>query len=113
MVKPTWTCLLLSLLGLAPAHAAAMRLTPAQQQAIFPEQRQLVLSDQNDRLHTLEQAQRCVTAARNSEQLMGCLVTEHQQTLRTSEEHHAAMLSILRHHGVNVVAPATAGSTQP
>lgn len=105
-MKPSWpSLLLLGSLGITPAHAAAARLSPAQQQAIFPDQKALILGDQQDRLHTIELGQTCVRAARNPEQLMACLVEEHQRSLRISAQHQAAMLAILQRHGVQTQPP--------
>lgn len=104
--------LLVSSLGTASAlppsaaRAAAPPISAAQQLAIFPEQKQLVLRDQQERLRTIAEAQRCVTAAHSPEPLMGCLVKEHQQILQISARHHAAMLAILRQHGVSATPPA-------
>lgn len=95
----------------SPAQAAAPPISAAQQEAIFPEQKQLVLRDQQDRLQSIEAAQRCVKAATSSPELMGCLVQEHQQSQRISAEHHAAMLAILHSHGVH--PPQASGGSKP
>jgi hypothetical protein len=103
--------LLLGLFSAAPALAAAPRISPAQQAAIFPEQKQLVLQDQRDRLQVIQASLRCVTAASTPSQLMGCLVQEHQDSQRINAEHHNAMVSILRHHGVIPAAEAPSNSS--
>ena len=82
------------------AHAAAQPLTAAQQQAIFPDQKKLIVEDQQDRLSTIEQGKSCAQSAATPEQLIRCVVQEHQQMLQISEQHHNAMLEILRHHGI-------------
>ena len=104
-----------SALVAAPARAAAPAISPAQQEAIFTEQKQLVLRDQVDRLQAIEAAERCVKAAASSSALMGCLVQEHQQSQRISADHHAAMLAILQRHGIHPPQPtqATATTTRP
>lgn len=107
---------LLLLLGLcsgAPALAAAPPISPAQQAAIFPEQKQLVLRDQRDRLQLIQASQRCVTAANTPNQLMGCLVQEHQASQRINAEHHNAMVSILRQHGVIPAAEPSSSGNRP
>ena len=98
--------------ALAPslARAAAPPISPAQQEAIFAEQKQLVLRDQRDRLQAIATAEQCVKAATASAQLMGCLVQEHQQSQRISTDHHAAMLAILQRHGIH---PPQAGAPAP
>ena len=102
-------------LATAPARAAAPAISPAQQEAIFAEQKQLVLRDQLDRLQAIETAERCVKAAGTSSALMGCLVQEHQQSQRISADHHAAMLAILNRHGIHPPqpTPSTAANTRP
>ena len=97
-----------SALSASPARAAAPAISPAQQEAIFAEQKQLVLRDQADRLQVIEAAERCVKAATSSTALMGCLVQERQQSQRISSDHHAAMLAILRRHGVRPQQPTQA-----
>ena len=99
----------------APARAAAPAISPAQQEAIFGEQKQLVQRDQLDRLQVIQTAERCVKAAANSTALMGCLVQEHQQSQRISADHHAAMLAILNRHGIHPpqATPAAAATTRP
>ena len=113
--------LLVSSLGLAsalapsPTQAAAPPISAVQQDAIFSEQKQLVLRDQRDRLQSLAATQRCVQAASSSSQLMGCLVQEHQQNQRISADHHAAMLAILQRHGIHPAKPSpqASGTSQP
>ena len=102
-------------LAAAPARAAAPVISPAQQEAIFAEQKQLVLRDQLDRRQAIETAARCVKAASTSTALMGCLVQEHQQSQRISADHHAAMLAILNRHGIHPLqpSPSTPASTKP
>lgn len=104
MRRTPWRALLFSALMTAPVQAAPTAISPAQQAAIFPQQKQLVLRDQRDRLAIIQASLRCANDASDTNQLMGCLVQEHQQSQRLNAEHHSAMLAILRQHGV---VPAT------
>lgn len=104
--------LLLGLFSATPVLAGAQQISPAQQAAIFPDQKQLILRDQRDRLQVIQASLHCVTAASIPSQLMGCLVQEHQDNQRINAEHHNAMVSILRQHGVipAAEAPSSSGS---
>jgi hypothetical protein len=114
MRQPLWRLLLMfGLVSPGPALAAAPRISPAQQAAIFAEQKQLVLRDQRDRLQVIQTSLHCVTAASTPSQLMSCLVQEHQESQRINAEHHTAMVRILRQHGVFPPAEAPTSGSKP
>ena len=108
MQRLSWPLVpMLAMLAAFPAQALpSAHLSPAQQAAIFPEQRSLVLKDLQDRLSFLRDSQACVSSAHTSQAMFACLLKEHQHTLQLAQQNHQQMLAILKRHGVQVVDQA-------
>jgi len=89
--------------GVAMAQGApseAGRLTPAQMQKIFPEQKRLALSDQQARIAILQRGERCLSAAGSSEALRTCMKEQRSASQRQREQHRAAMKALLERNGI-------------
>jgi hypothetical protein len=84
------------LLGLAAPASLAQpvgpnlqepRLTPAQRQKVFPEQRRMALQDHQARMAILQRGERCLEKAANAEVLRTCL-REEREALREQRRRH-------------------------
>ncbi|MCP9929049.1 hypothetical protein [Cyanobium sp. CH-040] len=98
----------LALLALATAlpglaqDSAPQRLTPDQQQRIFPERRTQLLRHHKERIQTLQKSERCINAARDTAALNGCLQEERRENQAQRQKHREAMRSIYQRNGIEV-----------
>ena len=81
---------------------SAPRLTPQQQEQLFPEQKQLWLRHAQARIAAMQTGQRCVQAARNSEAFRGCLKQERQSNMELRRTHMADMRALLARYGIQM-----------
>ena len=70
------------------------RLTPAQRQKVFPEQRRMALQDHQARMAILQRGERCIEKAANAEVLRTCL-REEREALRRQRRQHMDKLKAL------------------
>jgi len=112
-----------ALLGLAvataPSLARAMEagqgrlsLTPAQQQKLFPEWRQLTLQTTQGRIAILQKQQQCVSAASSMEALRTCQQQERQAMLEQRQQQREAMRQLLQRNGITPPPPRQDGGTR-
>jgi hypothetical protein len=81
---------------------SASRLTPQQQEQLFPEQKQLWLRHAQARIAAMQAGQRCVQAARNSQAFRGCLKQERQSNMELRRTHMADMRALLARYGIQM-----------
>ena len=100
--------LTIALLGLGSAlpglaqDSAPQRLTPEQQQRIFPERRTQLLRHHKERIQTLQKSERCISAARDTAALNSCLQQERQENQAQRQKHREAMRAIYERNGIQV-----------
>ncbi|MCU0529179.1 MAG: hypothetical protein MUD04_06740 [Cyanobium sp. Prado107] len=100
--------LTIALLGLATAlpglaqDSAPQRLTPEQQQRIFPERRAQLLRHHKERIQTLQTSERCISAARDTSALNSCLQQERRENQEQRQKHREAMRAIYERNGIQV-----------
>ena len=70
------------------------RLTPAQRQKVFPEQRRMALQDHQARMAILQRGERCIDRAANAEVLRTCL-REEREAMRQQRRQHMDKLKAL------------------
>lgn len=93
--------------GAALAQAGpgeGMRLTPAQRQKIFPEQKRLALTDHQARIAILQNGERCLAAAGSGEALRDCMKEQRNAMQRQRELHRSAMKALLESNGIAMPA---------
>ena len=78
------------------------RLTPQQQEQLFPEQKQLWLKHAQARMAAMQAGQRCVQAARNPEALRSCLKQERQSNMTLRRTHMADMRALMARYGIQM-----------
>jgi hypothetical protein len=81
---------------------SASRLTPQQQEQLFPEQKQLWLKHAQARIAAMQTGQRCVQAARNAQTFRSCLMQERQSNLELRRTHMADMRALLGRYGIQM-----------
>lgn len=106
LLQPLRVALLVMVLGSTGAAMAQSdpsqirRPTPAQMQAIFPEQKRLAISDQRARIAILQSGERCLSAAGSSEALRTCMKQQRDNSQRQREQHRAAMRALFERNGI-------------
>ncbi|MBD2548333.1 hypothetical protein H6G65_01785 [Microcystis elabens FACHB-917] len=106
LLQPLRVALLAMVLGSTGAAMAQSdpsqirRPTPAQMQAIFPEQKRLAISDQRARIAILQSGERCLSAAGSSEALRTCMKQQRDNSQRQREQHRAAMRALFERNGI-------------
>lgn len=78
------------------------RLTPQQQERLFPEQKALWLKHARARIAALQSGERCVQAARNAESFRSCLKQERQSNMTLRRSHWAEMRALLARYGIQM-----------
>lgn len=78
------------------------RLTPEQQQKIFPEFRTLMLEDHQARITILQKGERCLRAARDSGALRSCLREERSSYISQRSRHRDQMRQMFQRNGIAV-----------
>ena len=100
------------LAGTAQAQSAApqplrptrlmQRLTPDQQQKLFPEQKALWLRERQERISLLQRGQRCISGAGTPSALRQCLVQEQRERQQLRSRHQSEMRQLLERNGISV-----------
>lgn len=93
----------LSLGAALPGRAedpSPQRLTPAQEAQVFPERRAALLRHQRQRIETLQQGERCISAAGDSGALHTCMQEQRQSHRAERQKHREAMREIYARNGV-------------
>ena len=107
-------------LALATAHpplAQAMEgggpgrlwLSPAQQQKLFPDWRQLTLQATQRRIMILQNLQQCSSAASSFEALQACQREQRQALISQQQQQREAMRQLLRRLGITPPQPRQDG----
>jgi hypothetical protein len=100
---------LVLLLGLAAPAALAqpvgpnlqeLRLTPAQRQKVFPEQRRLALQDHQARMAILQRGERCIEKAANAEVLRTCMREEREAMRQQRSQHMERLKALYQRNGL-------------
>ncbi|MEB3305881.1 MAG: hypothetical protein VKL58_06665 [Cyanobacteriota bacterium] len=100
---------LVLLLGLAAPAALAqpvgpnlqeLRLTPAQRQKVFPEQRRLALQDHQARMAILQRGERCIEKAANAELLRTCMREEREAMRQQRSQHMERLKALYQRNGL-------------
>ena len=89
--------------GVALAQAGPSgpaRPTPEQMQKIFPEQKQLAISDHRARIAILQSGERCLAAAGSSEAVRACMRQERTAYQNQRRQHWAAMKALMEKNGI-------------
>ena len=99
-------------LAQSPQKLTPIRLTPAQQQKLFPERRRLDLEATQARIAILEKHQRCLTAASTAQALQTCQKEERQALMTQRQQQRNAMKQLFERNGIPMpkgpAAPGTA-----
>ncbi len=110
--------LLTSLFLAAPQTALAQqqkpdrpRLTPQQQEQLFPEQKALWLRHQRARISAMQTAERCVNAARTAEAFKGCMRQERQANMAQRRSQMAEMRALYGRYGIQLPEPRWQGGS--
>lgn len=108
--------LLASLALAAPQAALAQqqkparpRLSPQQQEQLFPEQKALWLKHQRARISAIQTAERCVNAARTADAFRGCMRQERQANMELRRSHMAEMRALYGRYGLPLPEPRWQG----
>lgn len=104
---PLGASLLLLTLSGTPSLAQTIeagpgRLTPAQQQKVFPEWRRLTLQSAQGRIAILQKHQQCVTAASSYTALKACQVQERQALMSQRQQQREAMRQLFERNGITL-----------
>ena len=107
----------LALVTAAPRLAQAMegggpgrlRLSPTQQQKIFPEWRQLTLQATQRRIMILQKYQQCSSAASSFQALQTCQREERQALISQQQQQREAIRQLLRRNGITPPQPRQDG----
>jgi hypothetical protein len=76
------------------------RLTPAQRQKVFPEQRRLALQDHQARMAILQRGERCIDRAANAEVLRTCLREEREAMRQQRRQHMDKLRALYERNGL-------------
>jgi hypothetical protein len=105
-VRPLGAALLALALGGAPALAqsttptSSSRLTPAQQQKLFPTWRTISLQGVQGRLAILQRKQQCLTAASTVDALKTCQRQEREGAMALRQQQRAAIKQMYERNGI-------------
>lgn len=77
-----------------------LRLSPAQQQKIFPGWRQLTLQATQRRITILQNYQQCTSAANSFQALQTCQREERQALISQQQQQREALRQLLRRNGI-------------
>ena len=113
--RPLGAAMLALLLGGAPALAQetqkpAGRLTPTQQQKLFPELRQIGLQGTQARISILQKQQQCLTAATSAQAMRACQRQERQALMSQREQQRQAVQQVYARNGIAMPQPRSGGN---
>lgn len=86
--------------ALAQGGGPGARLTPEQQQQLFPEQKALLLQGQQQRVATHQTAERCIRAAQTPDALRACMQQQRQAHQLHRQQQREGMAALARRHGI-------------
>ena len=86
---------------LAQDSAPPERLTPAQQQAIFPERKALLLKNQRERIQILQRSERCTQRAASTDALRQCMRSQKQAYRALRQQQRDALSKIYAQYGID------------
>jgi hypothetical protein len=96
--------------GLAQYHEpAGPRLTPAQQEKLFPERKALLLKEQKELMAILQKGERCTRAAANHASLRACMQEQRKAQQKLRQEQRQSMQALYSKYGIT---PPAAGKNK-
>ena len=78
------------------------RLSEAQRQKLFPENRSLAVQDHRDRIAILQQGERCISAASTGDGLRACMRQEREALQGQRQKHREALRAMFQRNGIAV-----------
>ncbi|MEB3332768.1 MAG: hypothetical protein VKI83_09800 [Synechococcaceae cyanobacterium] len=81
------------------------RLTPAQQQAVFPEQKALTLRSHRARLNALQEGLRCLENAGDWQALRGCMKQERRNNMEERRAYWSELRALYARNGITLPQP--------
>lgn len=114
----------LVLLAAAPTQALAQsadapggrglgpKLTPAQQEAVFPEQKALALRDHRSRISALQDGLRCLENAGNWQALRTCMQQERRGNMEQRRAYWSELRALYARNGINLPQQGWGGRRQ-
>ena len=79
---------------------AGERLTPAQQQKIFPEMKSLAIRHHRARIAILQKGERCLSSAGTSDALRACMREERSAYQQERSRHHGEVKSLFERNNI-------------
>ena len=79
---------------------AGERLTPAQQQKIFPEMKSLAIRHHRARIAILQKGERCLSATRDSDAMRTCMREERSAYQAERRRHHDEVRSVFQSNNI-------------
>ena len=98
--------------GLAQESAPPERLSPAQQEKIFPERKALLLELQREGVQNLQKAERCTQAAKNQDALRTCMKQQRRNDQALRDKHRNGMRKIFERNGIEMPVGGPAGKNK-
>jgi hypothetical protein len=78
------------------------RLTPEQQQKVYPELKRLSLQNHRERIGILQRGERCISAAGSSDAIFGCMREQRQANRTQRQKHQEGMRAMFERNGIEV-----------
>lgn len=85
-----------------PGPGGWKRLTPEQQQKVYPELKRLSLQHHRERIVNLQRGERCIAAAGSSEALFTCMREERQANREQRQKQREAMRAMFQRNGIEM-----------
>lgn len=82
--------------------AAGPRLTPAQQEAVFPDQKALALRHHRERLSAMQDGLRCLENAGNWQALRNCMQQERRNNMEQRRAYWGELRSLYARNGITL-----------
>ena len=79
---------------------AGPRLTPAQQEKLFPERKALLLKEQKEQMEILQRGERCTRAAANHAALRACMQEQRKAHQKLRQEQRQSMQALYSKYGI-------------
>ena len=88
--------------GRGPGRGGWERLTPEQQQKVYPELKRLSLQQHRERIGILQRGERCIASAGSSDALFNCMKEERLANRTQRQKHREAMQAMFERNGIEV-----------
>jgi hypothetical protein len=76
------------------------RLTPEQQQKVYPELKRLSLQNHRERIGIMQRGERCISAAGSTEAIFSCMKEERQANRTQRQKHQEGMRAMFQRNGI-------------